>query len=435
MIDGLNRPGPAAPDGGAEPSAAERNVPESSQIQPPLCRFHSQGKHCRFGSKCRFLHTGNRAPSCSPGLQDVSTSQPEHHEQTSSRTTNVRIRAAPAPRPCRYFLSGFCSMEERCRFLHPAHMPPVEDPPHEAPPRGPQPRGPQPRGPQPRGPDLSRDLKLSDLTEDMVQKLRLTEIQQLKKRFPKDLIVQEQQGLAYYRATVEATDPDWPFDLKEVDIMVSFPDSYPDEIFTLEIPLDQQLPPVMAKHVEQASVQWLQAKHATNKLLGKVELLFRPFLRWLDRSLERLFIEGAKQLKKDLDLEKAGLQFISYQELQAAVSEKQTEEAESERTEGAESKRTEEEDSERTEGTETEQTGEMSSEQTEEEGVHLVENIRLQERPKGTEVQLLGLRLGLNTVTVMTQKVTVCLRCNRSQGGSLFLFTKIQPIKGSQMAI
>ncbi|KAJ0069478.1 hypothetical protein NL108_008277 [Boleophthalmus pectinirostris] len=425
MID-VERPGPVEPDGAEQQRAVERSGAPESAIQPPVCRFYSQGQHCRFGKKCRFLHVGNQGPSSGP----ISSSQPGHQEQTSSRTfSSPRAQAAPTPRPCRYFMSGFCSMEERCRFLHPAYMPPLADPPshnpqhreaqhREAQPRGPQPREAQPRGPQPRevqprGPAVSRELKLSDLTEDMVQKLRLTEIQQLKKRFPKDLIVQEQEDMAYYRATVEATDPDWPFDLKEIDIMVSFPPNYPEEIFTLEIPLDQQLPAVMARHVQEASIQWLQAKHATNQLLGKVELLFRPFLRWLDRSLERLFIEGAKQLKKDIDLEKAGLQFISYQELQAAVSEKQTEteqmeEDKSERTEGAE-----EEGSERTEGAEPEKTEEAGSGQTEEDGVHLVENIRIQDRPKGTEIQLLGLKLGQNTVTVMTQKITVCLRCNR----------------------
>lgn len=365
----------------------EGHVPEGVTQTPPLCRFHSQGRHCYFGKKCKFLHVRNQARSSGPRLQ-AEPSQPEDHQPDTIRTP--RIRTAPAPRPCRYFLAGFCSMEERCRFLHPARMPPVEDPPAHP--------------PQPRGPGPTKDLKWSELTNEMVQKLRLTEIQQLQKRFPKDvLIVQEQQDVTYYRATVEATDPDWPFDLKEIDIMVNFPDSYPKEIFTLEIPLDQQLPQIMSKHVQHASVQWLQAKHATNQLLGKVELLFRPFLRWLDRSLERLFIEGAKQLKKDMDLEKAGLQFISYQELQATVSEKQTTGAECEHIEEAALDQTEEVEHEQAEDTD----------QTEEEGIRLVENIKLQERPRGTEVQLLGLKLGHNTATVMTQNITVCLRCNR----------------------
>lgn len=368
----------------------EGPVPELVHQTPPLCRFHSQGKHCHYGNRCKFLHVRNQAPSSDPRVQDDPT-QLQDHRPNVARTP--RARAAPVPRPCRYFLAGHCSMEERCRFLHPSRLPPLEDPPA---------RVPQPRpGP---GPGPSRDLKLSELTEEAVQNLRLTEIQQLQKRFPKDLlIVQEQEGVTYYRATVEATDPDWPFDLKEIDIMVNFPNNYPKEIFTLEIPLDQQLPQVMARHVQQASIQWLQAKHATNQLMGKVELLFRPFLRWLDRSLERLFIEGAKQLKKDMELEKAGLQFITYQELQATVSERQSQEAESEEVEEVEGGQLEDAEVQQTE----------DSDKEDEEGARLVENIKLQERPRGTEVQLLGLKLGLNTATVTTQNITVCLRCNR----------------------
>lgn len=59
-------------------------------------------------------------------------------------------------------------------------------------------------------PGVAHEVKLSELTEDVARKLRETEIEQLKKRIPKEqLIIQEQDGLAYYRATVEATDPDW----------------------------------------------------------------------------------------------------------------------------------------------------------------------------------------------------------------------------------
>lgn len=51
------------------------------------------------------------------------------------------------------------------------------------------------------------------------------------------------------------------------------------------------------RHVQKASEEWLRAKHATNQLMGRVELLFRPYLRWLDRSMEKLFTEGARQVR------------------------------------------------------------------------------------------------------------------------------------------
>ncbi|XP_042352509.1 uncharacterized protein si:dkey-24l11.2 isoform X2 [Plectropomus leopardus] len=385
-----------------------------------LCRFFSQGRHCNFGKKCKFLHIRDDARA-----HEKKTTRT--HSQSDVTLPNSEVpggdlvhrppnsRAAPAAsrRPCRYFVSGHCTMEDRCRFWHPPQFPPVDD--QRAP--GSYPRPAQRMPPVPR-PSILQEVKLCDLTEDMSKQLRDTEINQLKKRFPKDqLIIQERSDgkLTYYRATVEAMDPDW------VDIMVSFPDSYPHEVFTIDIPLDQELPPVMARHVQQASLEWLQAKHATNQLLGKIELLFRPFLRWLDRSLERLFTEGARQLKKDIDLEKAGLQFISYQELQAAVCKKSgnylSSDAAAAGEEVSDEGKLEKTEDERTmeEGTLVQQEGPGSNEgqQQGEDTSHLVENIKISDPRRGTEMKLLGLRLGENTATVAAQQITVCLQCNR----------------------
>ncbi|XP_039663615.1 uncharacterized protein si:dkey-24l11.2 isoform X2 [Perca fluviatilis] len=396
-----------------------------------LCRFFSQGRHCNFGKKCRFLHIRDDAKAHekktirTPSQSDVASPNSEvpggdvgHRPPPIS---NSRVAPAASRRPCRYFISGHCTMEDRCRFWHPPQLPPLDDQPVP----GKNPRPAQRMPPVPR-PGILQEVKLCDLTENVAMQLRDTEIEQLKKRFPKDqLIIQEQSNckVTYYRVAVEATDPDWPFDLKEVDIMVSFPDSYPKEIFTLDIPLDQELPPIMARHVQQASLEWLQAKHATNQLLGKVELLFRPFLRWLDRSLERLFTEGARQLKKDIDLEKAGLQFIPYQELQATVCEKSVNDHSSDTAAAGEDVtdegKLEKTDSERKleGGKLVQQEGpggdEGQQQEGEEEASHLVENIKISDPRRGTEVKLLGLRLGENTATVVAKQITVCLQCNR----------------------
>lgn len=98
-------------------------------------------------------------------------------------------------------------MEDRCRFWHPPQIPLVDEPrvlsSHTRPAQKMAPEA---------HPTVSQDVKLRDLTEEVAKELRDTEIQQLKKRFPKDqLIVQEREDgrVTYYRVTVEATDPDW----------------------------------------------------------------------------------------------------------------------------------------------------------------------------------------------------------------------------------
>ncbi|XP_070763938.1 uncharacterized protein [Enoplosus armatus] len=405
--------------------------PEPVLHTQPLCRFFSQGRHCNFGKKCRFLHIRDDAKVHEKKTENIRT--PSQSDVTSPNsevpvgnvghrpppTSNSRVAPAAGHRPCRYFMSGHCTMEDRCRFWHPPQFTPVDDQPVP----GNYTRPVQRMPPAPR-PGILQEVKLCDLTEDVAKQLRDTEIKQLKKRFPKDqLIIQERSDgeVTYFRATVEASDPDWPFDLKEIDIMVSFPDNYPQEIFTLDVPLDQDLPPVMARHVQQASSEWLQAKHATNQLLGKVELLFRPFLRWLDRSLERLFTEGARQLKKDVDLERAGLQFIPYQELQATVCERSGNDHSSD-TAAADEGVSDERKLEKTEGEMTMEGGQLmhpgcdegqEQQQEEDEASHLVENIKISDPRRGTEMKVLGLRLGENTATVVAKQITICLQCNR----------------------
>ncbi|TRY58311.1 hypothetical protein DNTS_031068 [Danionella cerebrum] len=403
----------------------------TDQVQQP-CRFYSQGRRCYYGKRCRFLH---QRPSVAPKDGESGASHKERdgnmHPSTnpeSSGETQTCTEEAPSKlkttpmkverprRPCRYFLSGYCAMEDRCRFLHPQEFPPVEDKP-----RAQKERGTFRHSAFPTRPVKNQEqVKLAELTEEVCKQLRETEIAQMMKRVPKDkLIVQEREDgqLTYYRVTVQATDPDWPFDLNEVDIMVSFPKSYPQEVFTVDVPEDQDLPSLMGSHVQKASEDWLRAKHATNQLMGRVELLFRPYLRWLDRSMEKLFTEGARQLKKDIDLEKAGIQFVPYQQLKVTVfknTSKKSKAPERIVSLTMASEEDLEEEIQENPGEKEEESDEEEEERADgEEGSHQVENIKTRERRRGTEVKLLGLKLGEQTATVMAGKISVSLKCNR----------------------
>lgn len=202
-------------------------VPQTQRV----CHFYSQGRHCNFGKKCRFLHQrgeeakqalstlennplsgadGGQAegqePACPSSVSDTreTTRQKTCQPSPASRTSQPRERAS---RPCRYFLSGFCAMEDRCRFVHPQQFPPVGDRPGPTGANGARARTPVARPHQ-----VQQEVKLSELTEEVTKQLRATEINQLTKRFPKDrLIVQEREDgkVTYYRVTVQPTDPDW----------------------------------------------------------------------------------------------------------------------------------------------------------------------------------------------------------------------------------
>lgn len=123
------------------------------------------------------------------------------------------------------------------------------------------------------------------------------------------------------------------------------------------------------------------------------------------------------QLKKDLDLEKAGLQFIPYQDLQAIVCEKSDNNHPSDTNSDAANggaqagdiTRKSEDDMAQGEGLGC---GEARRDE-DKDATQLVENIKISDVRRGTEVRLLGLTLGENTATVVGLNITVCLQCNR----------------------
>lgn len=107
------------------------------------------------------------------------------------------------------------------------------------------------------------------------------------------------------------------------------------------------------------------------------------------------------------------MQFISYQELQETVCDNTAKNRHSSGADVEGTAETAEEEETVAEG----QTGPGHDEGQEEEEMeevsHLVENIKVSDPRRGTEMRMLGLRLGENTATMVAQQITVCLQCNR----------------------
>lgn len=173
------------------------------------CRFFSLGRHCNYGKNCRFLHVRDDYKGGGGFTVPLSDSLAADGDHRQTTTKNGTAAAEASRRPCRYFMSGHCTMEDRCRFWHPAQSPSTDDAVAPGNQRRAAPRAEPGRVPHP---GSLQEVKLRDLTEGVAKQLRDTEINQLKKRFPKDqLIIQERSDgeVTYYRATVKATDPDW----------------------------------------------------------------------------------------------------------------------------------------------------------------------------------------------------------------------------------
>ena len=139
------------------PTEDSRNQTSQQATGPTkqLCRFYSQGRRCYYGKRCHFLHQKTAPSEAVGGLEnrpnpksecvdtestaDAHCPVPQQQsdvcggcEKEHSLPSNPGATSAKqtrARKPCRYFMSGFCAMEDRCRFWHPQQFPPVEDQP------------------------------------------------------------------------------------------------------------------------------------------------------------------------------------------------------------------------------------------------------------------------------------------------------------------
>ena len=85
--------------------------------------------------------------------------------------------------------------------------------------------------------------------------------------------------------------PSQNFPYKTIDLQVTIPHDYPTQPLTVQLSDDQGLPPAYITHGNQAISHYLATA------VGKPgELMFRPFLHWLDKTITSVFKEAAKQV-------------------------------------------------------------------------------------------------------------------------------------------
>lgn len=123
----------------------------------------------------------------------------------------------------------------------------------------------------------------------------------------------------------------------------------------------------------------------------------------------------SSQFKKDVDLERAGIQFVPYEQLTVTVFKNISKKSDTpERIVSLTvASGGEEEQDEAAVEMEEEEEDETALGSDGEEGGQKVENIKTRERRRGTEIKLLGLKLGEQTATVDAKQISVSLKCNR----------------------
>lgn len=80
------------------------------------------------------------------------------------------------------------------------------------------------------------------------------------------------------------------FSPKTLDLLVTFPAEYPNEPLSAELPNDQELPQSHVAHGNAAMRDYLSSQAAG-------QLVFRPFLRWLDGNIRSIFREASREVR------------------------------------------------------------------------------------------------------------------------------------------
>jgi len=243
-------------------------------------------------------------------------------------------------------------------------------------------------------------LTFEDAEKVGFDKLRETEITVIQKRFPKDKIKVVEDGENFtVNVIFTPSDPDWPYDINSFELRMTVPKDYPLEMLRVSLPKEQAMPETIRRYIDITISEYLEEKKK-QRSSNQIELMFRPFLKWLDRSIDDITTEALKQFKRELVAKAAGIEILSplmLQEKLKAVSDSDGDGSE----DGSDSQ---------SEDSEEESEEESSSEDEENtQGVTL----DLDPAKKGTEIDLRHLQLKENVATLLFDKIKLVLQCSR----------------------
>ena len=190
------------------------------------CKFYARTGRCRFGKQCRYTHCSVSSKVADSPARDsagVTNEAVRSHPPQSGRKTNTPTTTHIGPKRtsvqerkiCRYFKVGTCKMGDLCKFRHPqSGVCSVVNDQHPEVLSSHQGSSCEPiKQEASRKPNMRafiggfKKLSLDKLSADDLKKMRQTEIEQLKKRYPKASETTNDPGC--YKFIFVPSDPDW----------------------------------------------------------------------------------------------------------------------------------------------------------------------------------------------------------------------------------
>ncbi|KAL5964085.1 mRNA decay activator protein ZFP36L3, partial [Taenia solium] len=298
----------------------------------PPCKFYQSG-FCARGDDCPFSHPTKRCRSftqdgfCPYGIH----CHYWHDFKNFALSTSTGV---PVQKVCRFFLNGQCSYGDTCAYSHQlddvesrnqitlseyrlqqqiAQLPP-SNPLTSLPSRLPAPQvlsstnSSRPTTIRPSA--RLEQAYLSALQPGDLEKMRDLEVDRLLKRFPPSHLKQtsgNNDEVRTFSLIFSSTDPEWVHKLKRILLSISLPAQYPSSPPILNVPRTSDIPNVVTA-LNEAITNWINERQSANASTNKVSLFLRPFFFWLDKTLNRLLIDGYALAEGTEAEEDAGLQ-------------------------------------------------------------------------------------------------------------------------------
>uniref|UniRef100_A0A0N5AG60 C3H1-type domain-containing protein n=1 Tax=Syphacia muris TaxID=451379 RepID=A0A0N5AG60_9BILA len=139
--------------------------------------------------------------------------------------------------------------------------------------------------------------------------LKRSDIAYLSRRFPGAVVCEVENNAAEIRFMYKISEPDWPFDVHSLNWIFTFPDGYPIQRGVLRL-AEEYLPKILVIHIEKEMDAFLEDEYKKCKLKDVYETVSRKVVRWLDKSILHLFVDGLKKTKLVVEAESAGISLV-----------------------------------------------------------------------------------------------------------------------------
>lgn len=270
------------------------SAPSSSRFE--YRRFRNRG---RAAAKKLNVDVNERNTISQNGAASVNEEK-ENTNQTIPKKVESHKR-----RVCKYFATEkSCYFGDRCRFIHVKENEICKDDLRPITERS-QEKKPHTFVPPPRFAVITQEKEGSEIQ----QKAYESEIAYFRRRF-RDAKVSANDKGTDVTFVYGITDPEWIFDVKALTWSLFLPLGYPLRLANLRLQ-GQSLPSVLVIHIEKAANEFLSAKFANSEAKNAYECVGKTLLRWIDRSIFDLFVNGLKKTKLVVEAENAGISLVT----------------------------------------------------------------------------------------------------------------------------